>query len=180
MDRNFTDKELTMLIDNSMDTQTNLLPYCCRDNIDCWTIIRWFVKTVKKYDITPERYWHGSSSEFTWLLVLLSGNYPSPKELLRMARDITTGEIKNIADHFYQHINVMFNFVKQHHGYVVLSPTSYMQSLYPNSKDMLYVYTSDKWSHNESSHIDGAVLIFRADDMESFLVLLKKKLGIIV
>jgi hypothetical protein len=69
---------------------------------------------------------------------MLSDGYPSPEELLNMARKETTDEIKNIANHFYQHIIAMFHFVIAYHGYVVLSPTEYMQSLYPGSKNILW------------------------------------------
>ena len=72
-----------------------------------------------------------------------------------------------------------FDYVKTHHGYVVLEPTAYMQNLYPNSKGVLYVYTTNKWSHKERSEIDKPVLVFPAGDMESFPQLLKKKIGIV-
>ena len=179
MNRNYTNDEISGIIEDSLRTHTNLFPYYCKENMDCWWVIRLCVKEVKEYGITPELYWHGSSNEYTSLLTLLSNGYPSPKELLNMAKNGTTGEIKNLAELYFQCKSVMFDHVKRHHGYVVLKPTAYMQNLYPHSKDMLYVYTADKWSHNESSGIDGAVLVFRADEMESFPKLLKNKLGII-
>lgn len=179
MDRCFTNEEFTRIVDDSLEVHMNLLPYYCRENIDCWPAIKRGIKAVKKYSITPELYWHGNRDEFEWLLVLLSDGYPSPEELLKLAKGGTKGEIYNIVEHFYQYVSVMFNHVKTHHGYVVLSPTAYMQNLYPNSKDMLYVYTSEKWSHKERMHIDGAVLVLRADEIGSFRELLRKKLGII-
>ena len=179
MNRCYTDTELHKIVNDSLEVHTNLLPYYCKENSDCWSVIKLCIKAVKKYNITPELYWHGSGSEYTNLLVLLSNGFPSPEELLNMAKERTAGEIKNIAEHFFQYMSVMFEHVKSHHGYDILRPSAYMQSLYPNSNDMLYVYTKNKWSRNEESHIDGAVLIFRADEMESFPKLLKNKLGII-
>ena len=179
VDRNYTNTEISRIVEDSLEVQTNLFPYYCKENMDCWWIIKRCIVAVKKYDITPELYWHGDSSEYAELLSLLSGGYPSPDELLNMAKSRTIGDIKNIAAHFYQYISVMFEYVKTHHGYVVLRPSAYMQTLYPNSKDMLYVYTTNKWSHSETSNIGGAVLTFRADEMESFPKLLKNKLGIL-
>jgi len=179
MDRNFTQGEISVLIKFCIETQTDLLPYCCRENFDAWWSIARRIGVVKKYNITPECYWHGDYTEFTQLLILLADGYPSPKELLKAAEKKTTGEIKNIANHFYQYIIAMFDYVKTHHGYVVLKPTAYMQSLYPHSKDMLYVYTSEKWTHNESSGIDKAVLALKADEIGSLQKLLRAKLGIL-
>jgi hypothetical protein len=179
MDRNYTNAELTMLVDNCIKTQTNMLPYCCRENIDAWMTITRCIRAVEKHKITPEQYWHGNYKEFTQLLILLADGYPSPTELLVTAEKGTTDEIQNIAKHFYQYIVVMFDYVKTHHGYVVLRPSSYMQNLHPNSKDMLYVYTTDKWTHKEHSNIGGAVLILPEAEINSLPSLLKKKIGII-
>lgn len=177
MNRCYSSGEFSRIVDDSIEVSTNLHPYYCKESVDCWWAIKKCVKVVKEYNITPELYWHGNSSEYTQLLVLLADGYPSPKELLNMARNGTTGEIKNIAAHFYQYISVMFEHVKTHSSYVVLRPSSYMQTLYPNSEDMLYVYTNDKWVHKESADIDDVVLTFKADEVESFPMLLKKKLG---
>ena len=179
MDRNFTEGELSVFIELCLKTHTDLLPYCCRENFDAWRAISWCFKVVKEHNITPEQYWHGNSDEFTQLLALLADGYPSPLELLNLAKKETTGEIVNIAQHYYQIMVAMFEYVLTHHGYVALRPTAYMQNLYPNSKGMFYVYTIDKWTHKERSGIDKPVLIFPADDMESFQQLLKKKTGII-
>ena len=179
MDRNFTESELSMLIKLCLNTQINLLPYCCRENFDAWKAISWCFKAIKEHNITPEQYWHGNLDEFKQLLVLLADGYPSTFELLNLAKKETTCEIVNIAQQYYQVMAAMFEYVLTHHGYVVLKPSVYMQNLYPNSKGMLYVYTVDKWTHRGHSVIDIPVLVFHADDMESFPQLLKKKTGII-
>ena len=179
MDRNFTASELKMLVENCIKTQTNMLPYCCRENIDSWMTITRCIKAVEKYNITPERYWHGNYNEYTQLVILLADGYPSPKELLTTAEKGTTNEIENISQHFYQHIVAMFEYVKMHHGYVVLRPTAYMQSFHPHSKGMLYVYTSNKWVHKERSSLDDVVIVLPEDEIDSLPALLKKKLGII-
>jgi len=142
-------------------------------------MIKQHIRVVTKYNITPECYWHGSFKEFSWLLILLADGYPNPQRLLDLASKGTTDEIKNIADYHYQYVNVMFDFVKSHKGYVVLRPTAHMQELYPDSKDMLYVYERHIWSHNDSSRIDGEVLILHTDEIGLLSQLLKKKLGII-
>ena len=179
MDRRYTSKELTRIVDDSMEVCTNLLPYYCKENMDCWWVIKKCIKAVQKYNIVPELYWHGDNGEYTQLLILLSNGYPSPIELLKMAIRGTKGEIKNIACYFYQYLSAMFDLVKTYHGYVVLKPSAYMLTLYPESKDMLYVYTREKWTHNENSEIDGAVLIFRANEAGQLPAMLKKKLGVI-
>ena len=175
----FTSNEMSQLINYSIEANTNLLPYCCKENKYCWPAITRNIQAVIKYEITPEQYWHGNAAEFDWLLVLLSDGYPSTETLLSLARTETKCEIKNIAYHFYQHINVIFEHFKTHHGYVVLSPTTYMQSLYPDSIGRFFVYTTDKWSHRDLSDMDGAVLTFRADQSNDFPKMLTKKLGLI-
>ena len=99
-----------------------------------------------------------------------------PKTLLGIAREGTTYEISNILQHLLQTISVMFEHEKTHHGYVLLKPTAYMESLYPNSRGMLYAYTTDKLARRDSSDIDGAVLIFKAEELGGFPLLLQKKL----
>ena len=179
MNRNYTSEEIFRIVEYSLEAQANLLPFCCKENIDCWWVIKCCIEAVKKYNVIPELYWHGSSSEYKQLLILLSDGYPRPSELLRMAEGGTTYEIENVAKHFHQYIGAMFELVKTHHGYVVLKPTAYMENLYPNSKGMLYVYTSDKWAHSERSDIDGTILTFKAEELGNFPQSLKKKLGII-
>ena len=179
MDRSFTEGKLSVFIKFCIETQTNLLPYCCRENFNAWMTIARCIRVVKECNITPEHYWHGNYDEFTQLLIMLADGYPSPLELLNLAKKETTGEIVNIAQYYYQYMVAMFEYVLTHHGYVVLKPTVYMQNLYPNSKGMLYVYTTDKWKYKERSEIDKSVLVFPADDMESFQQLLKKRIGII-
>jgi len=149
------------------------------ENFNTWMTIARCIKVVKEYNITPEQYWHGNYDEFTQLLILLANGYPSPLELLGLAKGGTTSEIVNIAQHYYQYMIAMFDHVLSHHGYVVLKPTTYMQNLYPNSMDMLYVYTTEKWTYKEHSEIDKPVLVFPSNDMESFQQLLKKKIGTI-
>jgi len=179
MDRCYTADELSQIVKDCLETGTDLLPYYCRENKACWWLIKCCIHAVVKYGITPELYWHGNSKEFEWLLTLLADTYPSSGELLALARKGTTGEIQNIARHHYQHIGVMFDFVKSHHGYAVLSPTAFMQNLYPGTKGLLYVYTSEKWAHKDSSGIDSPALVLRADEIGSLGELLGKKLGLI-
>jgi hypothetical protein len=179
MDRSYTPKELSTLVQYCIEAHMDLLPYYCRENKVVWADIKRSAVVVKKYNITPERFWHGNENEFTWLLVLLSRGYPSPNELLRLAERGTSGEIKSIASHHYQYVAAMFDFVKSHHGYVVLRPTEYMVKLYPHAEGMLYVYTREKWAHNELADISGVVLIIHNDELGQLPGLLKKKLGII-
>jgi hypothetical protein len=95
-----------------------------------------------------------------------------------MAARKTSGEIQNAANHFYQHMNVMFEFVKQHHGYTVLRPTSYMQSIYPDSAEMLYVYTNDKWARNAEISIGEPFLTLKTDEIGSLREMIRKKIGL--
>ena len=178
MDRRFPENELSRVIKDSLDTHVNMLPYVCRENIDSWHAIKRNIRVVVKHSITPEQYWHGDAKEFEWLLTLLSDDYPSKEELLKLASHRTKGEINNVANYFYQHVVIMFSYVKEHHGYCVLRPTAYMECLFPDSKGCLYVYTLDKWNHNETSCIDGAVLVLNENEMNELPRLLKKKLGI--
>jgi hypothetical protein len=178
MDRNYKSYELSMLVRNCLEAGKDLLSYFCRENIDAWWLITRCIRVVEKYNITPERYWHGNYEEFTELLTLLDAGYPNPNALLELAQNKTNGEIRNISNHFYQRIAVMFDFYKKHHGYVVLRPSAYMQKLYPDSNGMLYVYTIEKWTHNEGSGIDNPVLVFREEEISSFPEMLKKQLKI--
>jgi hypothetical protein len=179
MDRCFNEAEVSTIISDSLETATNLLPYYCKENRECWWSIKKSIRAVTKHNITPEEYWHGNADEFIWFLAMLSSGFPSEQELLRLARRKTSGEIKMLADHYYQHMNVMFDHETTHHGYVVLRPTEYMLTLYPGAKDTLYAYTRDKWVHKELSGIDKAVLVFQADQISNFPDLLKKKLNTI-
>jgi len=175
MDRNFSLDLLSRIIKDSIEVRKDLSLYYCCENVECWPAIKRNIRVVEEYEITPEKYWHRSTDEFEWLLTLLSSDYPSPKTLLNLAKKETNGEIKDIADHYFQHVNVMFEHVKNYKGYVVLRPSSFMQSLYPSSKNMLYVYTTDKWANQGLSDIDGEFLIFCEDRLNDLPVLITER-----
>lgn len=154
---------------------SNLLPYICKENKPCWAIIARQIRTVEKYDLTPEKYWHGDREEFDWLLILLSSGYPSTDELLRLGERKTNGDIQRIADCYFQHVAVMFDFVKRHHGYVVLRPSDYMLTLYPHVAGLIYVYTEEKWNHSTHSDINGPFMIINEDELDQVSELIRKK-----
>ena len=176
MDRNFSDAELNEIIQMSIDTHTNMLKYLCKENYDCRHSIKRSLSAVVRHNITPELYWHGNKHEFEWLLVLLSDAYPSEQELLGLARTETNGEIENIADHYYQHMNIMFSYVQKYAGYDILRPAEYMASLYPSAAGKLYVYTSERWNHRERSDIGGAFMVIDREQLNELPSLVSKKI----
>lgn len=177
IDRNYTDAELNEIVKDSIELQTNMLRYYCRDNLhECRSAIKRHIRAIKENDIIPEKYWHGNIKEFEWFLVLLSDGYPGKPILLNLAKKKTNGEIKRLADHYYQHINVMFDYVQAYAGYVVLQPTEYMLALYPEYKDILFVYTQNKWSHNQLSDIDGVFMVISSSQLHILPELIKKKI----
>ena len=151
MNRDFTTAQWNTLIDQSITAETNLYGFICVENFNAiYSIVR-SIRAVKEHNIVPELFWHGNEDEFTWFLVLLSDMRCGYKdELIELAKTGTTGEIKGIADHFYQHICVMFDFVKRHKGYVVLKPTDYMSTTYPHTKEKLFVFTDNVWEHRDT------------------------------
>lgn len=176
MNRTFSETEMNEVIQISMEVQTNMLKYICKENFDCRYAIKRHFRAVIKYNIAPELYWHGNNSEFEWLLVLLSDNYPGKQELLTMALTKTNDEIKNAADYFYQHIIVMFDYVEKYAGYDILRPTEYMLSLFPHANGKLYVYTEDKWNHKELSGTEGAFMIIEQSQVGELPKLISKKI----
>lgn len=176
MNRTFSETEMNEVIQISMEVQTNMLKYICKENFDCRYAIKRHFRTIIQHNIVPEHYWHGNSSEFEWLLVLLSDNYPGKQELLTLALTKTNDKVKNIADYFYQHINVMFDYVKRYAGYDILRPSEYMLRLYPHASGKLYVYTSDKWNHNEVSSIEKAFMMIDQTQVDELPKLISVKI----
>jgi hypothetical protein len=175
MDRNFSESEMNEIIQISLKINDNVLPYLCRENYSCrYSIARHFA-TVKKHNLVPETYWHGSSEEFEGLLVLLSDDYPYPGELLSMAHSETGRAIRNIVNYHYQHVVVMFSHVKRHHGYDILRPTEYMTTLYPHAAGKLYVYTNEIWNYNESHSIKTPFLLIDESQLSEIRSLIHKK-----
>ena len=176
MDRNFSEPELNEIIQMSIDANVNMLKYLCKENYDCRYSIKRSLAAVVKHNIIPELCWHGNKQEFEWLLVLLSDGYPGEQELLQLACAGTNGEIRNIADHFYQHVNVMFSYVQKYAGYAVLQPSEYMLSLFPNIAGKLYVYAENRWIHRELSGIGDAFMIIDKEQLNELPSLVSKKI----
>ncbi len=175
MDRNFSESEISEVIRISLQVHDNMLPYLCRENFDCRYAIARCFRAVKAHNLVPEQYWHGNRPEFEMLLTLLSDDYPGTHELLTLAQTNTESEIQNIAHHFYQRVVAMFEYVMLYHGYVVLRPTAYMTNLHPHSRGKLYVYTADKWIHNDTAGIDRVFLTLNETQSDDLAALIHKK-----
>lgn len=70
MDRNFNEREINQIINDSMEVCTNLYPYYCKENTECWTAIKQSVNAVKANKINPEEYWHGKRDSTDRKLIL--------------------------------------------------------------------------------------------------------------
>lgn len=154
-----------MIVEHSINAKANLLPFVCKENLCCIRTIQENIGTLIKFKITPEDYWNGDENEFNWLVAMLSSDYPGKEFLLMTAKQKQPGRIFDLAQKFWQHIEVMFDFYSEYKGYVILQPTDFMASIYPELVDKLFVYTSNVWSHRNQP----------ACNQELFLVLNKEQ-----
>ena len=175
MNRNFCLDQVKRIMELSLKAGVDLLPYLCVENFFCCYQIARSIRTIMKYDIVPEVYWHGNEDDYKALITLLADDFPSKSELLRIAREETAGRIREMADHFYQKIEVMFDLLMTHAGYVVLKPTEFMLYFFPDVGDMLYIYTTEYWNHKSLSDTEKPFLVIHKSELDNLSALIKKR-----
>ncbi len=175
----YSEEETKRLIEASVEVGTNLMPYVNKELLDSLYLIQRNFRIIKYHDIRPERYWHGDMEEYHSLIMLLADGYPNKDVLLEMAEKPTNGALQNICSHFYQTIEVMFDYVEIYKGYDVLKPTEYMLHLHPDARGKYYIYTREYWANRTQKTIKPAVLVICEDELGSLPELMKKRLDLI-
>lgn len=163
--RYFSLEEMSRITEHSIRAGINLIPYVCRECMDCLQTITNCIRAVRTYNVTPERFWNGDRDDYSYLILLLSSDYPSKELLLQTALEKRKGEITGIAHKYYQHVVAMMDYVKDHAGYVVLKPSEYMCHIYPEQKDKFFVYTRDIWIHCKGTDINKPVMILTEEEL---------------
>lgn len=157
--KEFTQSEYSEIINQSIKSHVNLLPYVNTDNFQCLSDISDGIYTVVKYDITPEKYWNGNADDYKALINLLGVCYPSTHYLLLVAAQKIPGAVSEISANFYQEVNKMLWLKHQYRGYVALEPTPYMLMLHPTLEGKLFCYTEDILFNGARSNLGKPLFI---------------------
>ena len=173
--KDFTQAEYNEIINQSIKVHVNLLPYVNTDNFQCLLEISDNISTVVKYDITPEKYLSGNSDDYNYLIFLLADGLPSEHYLLLIASQKIPGAVSELATRLYQKVNAMFSLRYRYAGYVALTPTPYMQMVYPTLEGKLFCYTEDILYHGGQSEIGKPAFIIDDSDDSSVLFTEMKK-----
>lgn len=82
--RNFSLEEMSRITEHSIRAGINLIPYVCRECMDCLQTITNCIRAVRTHNITPERFWNGDPDDYSYLILGIVFIIRSPYPLVQV------------------------------------------------------------------------------------------------